>query len=73
MRIAIFSETYLPDVNGVATHIKTLKDGLEALGHEVLIVKADAKLQEEIILKKDVMHCPAITAKNFIIIVFPFR
>ena len=63
MRIAIFSETYLPDVNGVATHIKTLKDGLEALGHEVLIVKADATSRKNFI-EKDVMHCPAITAKR---------
>lgn len=63
MRIAIFSETYLPDVNGVATHIKTLKDGLEALGHEVLVVKADAGSRKNYI-EKDVMHCPAVTAKK---------
>lgn len=63
MRIAIFSETYLPDVNGVATHIKTLKDGLEALGHEVLIVKADASSRRNYI-EKNVMHCPAIRAKK---------
>lgn len=63
MRVAIFSETYLPDVNGVATHIKTLKDGLEALGHEVLIVKADADSRKNYI-EKDVMHCPAVTAKK---------
>ena len=43
MRIAIFTETYLPQINGVVTHIKILKEGLEALGHTVLIVTADAK------------------------------
>lgn len=63
MKVAIFTETYLPDVNGVATHIKTLKDGLEALGHEVLIVKADSASRRNYI-EKDVMHCPAITAKK---------
>lgn len=63
MRIAIFSETYLPDVNGVATHIKTLKDGLEAMGHSVLIVKADASSRRNYI-EKDVMHCPAVVAKK---------
>ena len=63
MKIAIFTETYLPDVNGVATHIKTLKDGLEALGHKVLIVKADASSRKNYI-ESDVMHCPAITAKR---------
>lgn len=63
MRIAIFSETYLPDVNGVATHIKTVKDGLESLGHDVLIVKADAQSRKNYI-EKSVMHCPAVTAKR---------
>lgn len=37
MRIALFTETYLPHVNGIVTHVKSLKDGLERLGHEVLI------------------------------------
>lgn len=63
MRIAIFTETYLPDVNGVATHIKTLKDGLEAIGHTVLIVKSDASSRRNYI-DKGVMHCPAITSKK---------
>ena len=34
MRIALFCETYLPMINGVVTHIKLLKDGLEQLGHQ---------------------------------------
>ena len=38
MRIALFTETYLPSINGVVTHVKTLKEGLEALGHTVLAV-----------------------------------
>ena len=42
MRIALFTETYLPYINGVVTHVKILKEGLEKLGHEVLIVTADA-------------------------------
>lgn len=29
MRIAIFTETYLPQINGVVTHIKILKEGLD--------------------------------------------
>ena len=42
MRIALFTETYLPQINGVVTHVKTLKDGLERLGHEVMVVTADS-------------------------------
>ena len=54
MRIAIFTETYLPQINGVVTHIKILKEGLEALGHTVLIVTADSK-PANIILR--IMFC----------------
>ena len=38
MRIAIFSDTYTPDINGVATSTKILKDELINHGHEVLVV-----------------------------------
>ncbi len=41
MKLALFSETYLPRINGVATHGKTLKEGLETPGHRVLVVTAD--------------------------------
>ena len=58
MRIAIFTETYLPQINGVVTHIKILKEGLEALGHTVLIVTADAKAHRHYI-EDGVLHCPA--------------
>lgn len=37
MRIGLFTDTYFPQVSGVATSIKTLKDELEYLGHEVII------------------------------------
>lgn len=57
MRIAIFTETYLPQINGVVTHIKILKEGLEALGHTVLIVTADAKAHRHYI-EDGVLHWP---------------
>ena len=37
MRIGLFTDTYFPQVSGVATSIKTLKDELVALGHDVFI------------------------------------
>lgn len=37
MRIAIFTNTYWPTVNGVAVSIGNLRAGLETLGHEVYI------------------------------------
>ena len=38
MRIGIFTDTYLPDVNGVVTSVVTLKKALEKHGHEVFVV-----------------------------------
>lgn len=37
MRIGLFTDTYFPQVSGVATSIRTLKEELEALGQEVYI------------------------------------
>ncbi len=37
MRIAIFTNTYWPTVNGVAISVANLKRGLEAAGHEVWV------------------------------------
>ena len=59
MRIAIFTEAYLPRINGVVTHIKLLKEGLEARGHDVLIVTADGDAKEYY-LENGVLHCPGI-------------
>ncbi len=41
MKIGIFSDTYPPAINGVATSIITLQKALEQQGHEVLIVTAN--------------------------------
>jgi len=37
MKIGIFSDTYLPQINGVTVSIVTLKAQLETMGHEVFI------------------------------------
>ena len=38
MRIGIFSDTYTPDINGVAISVHTLKTSLEEAGHEVFVI-----------------------------------
>ncbi len=38
VRIGIFTDTYLPDINGVVTSVLTLKKALEKNGHEVFVV-----------------------------------
>ncbi len=63
MKIALFSETYLPQINGVATHVKTLKEGLETLGHRVLVVTADPGVTEHR-LEDGVLRCPATELKE---------
>lgn len=37
MRVAIFTESYEPIVNGVSVSVATLRDGLRARGHEVFV------------------------------------
>jgi 1,2-diacylglycerol 3-alpha-glucosyltransferase len=58
MKIALFTETYLPTINGVVTHVKMLKEGLTAMGHQVLIVTAvpGKKSPPD---TPDVMYCSA--------------
>lgn len=63
MRIAIFAETYFPFISGVVTHIQTLKEGLEARGHEVMIVTLSPKAVCHYI-KDNILYCPAIPLKK---------
>lgn len=47
MNIGLFTDTYFPQVSGVATSIKTLKEALEAQGHEVYIfTSTDPKISK---------------------------
>lgn len=59
MRVALFTEVYLPAVNGVVTHVKTLKEGLELLGHKAIIVTADSNVKKTQ-ASEDILYCPAI-------------
>lgn len=48
MNIAIFTDTYFPQVSGVATSIQTLKETFEENGHQVYIfTTSDPKAEEE--------------------------
>ena len=47
MRIGIFTDTYFPQVSGVATSIRVLKKDLERQGHKVIIfTTTDPKVTE---------------------------
>lgn len=59
MKIALFSDTYAPEINGVAIHVAALKEGLESLGHEVLVVTTNTK-GKDTFQEHGVLHCPSI-------------
>ncbi len=63
MRIALFSDTYLPEINGVAIHVAALKDGLESLGHEVLVVTTTPR-DKTTFESNNVLHCPSVQLKK---------
>ena len=63
MKIALFSDTYAPEINGVAIHVAALKEGLESLGHEVLVITTDPK-DNDTFQEHGVLHCPSIKLKR---------
>ncbi|MCL2089142.1 MAG: glycosyltransferase [Oscillospiraceae bacterium] len=63
MRIAIFSETYVPYLNGVVTHVKVLNDGLKKAGHQTLVVCADSAIKKHK-QEEGVLYCPGFNFKK---------
>lgn len=63
MKIALFTETYIPSINGVVTHVQALKSGLEKLGHEVLVVCALPDSKHHYI-QDGILYCPSISFKK---------
>jgi glycosyltransferase involved in cell wall biosynthesis len=46
MRIALFTETFLPKVDGIVTRLRHTVDHLQRMGHQVLVVCPDGGLTE---------------------------
>lgn len=63
MRVALFTEAYEPYINGVVTHVRALKTGLEQLGHDVLVVCANPNIRRYS-LKDGVLNCPGVRFKK---------
>lgn len=64
MKIAIFTETYPPYINGVATQSYMLKKMYEELGHEVLVVTVGSERQQKTKLVDGVVYVPGILLKK---------
>lgn len=60
MKIAMFTNTYLPHIGGVAKSVKTLEDACRAHGHEVRVIAPELSGSEE---SPDVLRVPSI--QNF--------
>ena len=50
-------------MNGVTTHVKTLKDGLTSLGHDVLVITCSPNAKKHHI-EDGVLYCPAKSIKS---------
>lgn len=46
MKIALFTETFLPKVDGIVTRLSHTVDHLQRMGHQVLVVSPDGGLKE---------------------------
>ncbi|MEI5993324.1 glycosyltransferase family 4 protein [Candidatus Enterococcus mansonii] len=63
MKFGFFTDTYFPQVSGVATSIKTLKEELEQKGHQVYIfTTTDPNAQE---FEEDVIRMPSVPFVSF--------
>ncbi len=72
MKIAMFSETYIPVINGVVSSTANFKKALEKRGHEVFIFtsknkNADSKQDA----RENIFRCPGIHVKSGYNISFP--
>lgn len=63
MRIGFFTDTYFPQVSGVATSIRTLKNELEKQGHEVYIFTTTDPDADE--FEKDIVRMPSVPFVSF--------
>lgn len=64
MTIGIFTDTYPPDINGVATASQTLARELEALGNEVYVVTTNLASKREVEVDGHIIRIPGIVLKN---------
>ena len=63
MKILIFTEVLAPYVCGVSSYVQVLKQGLEKLSHNVVIVTSSLHKQDAT-LKNGIIYCPARRSGN---------
>jgi Glycosyltransferase len=62
MKIAIFSDTYIPDINGVATSTRILRNQLVKRGHQVIVVTTELPSDSDFVDDPDelIMRVPGL-------------
>lgn len=65
MNIGIFTDTYFPQISGVATSIKTLKDDLERKGHSVYIFTTTDPHVDKDVIEPNVFRLPSVPFVSF--------
>ncbi len=65
MRIAFFTDDYLPFVHGVTTSIQNYKQALEAAGHEVWIVAPQPKTKGYVDTEERIIRLPSVNSYIF--------
>lgn len=63
MRIGLFTDAYLPDINGVVSSVQTLKESLEKIGHTVYVISNHRGTSIE--MDDHVLRLPGIELKGF--------
>ncbi|MSX18994.1 MAG: hypothetical protein F2803_03615, partial [Actinobacteria bacterium] len=66
MRIAIVTEAFLPQVNGVTNSVLRLLEFCKAEGHEVLVIAPESEGAPKNYLGFKVKHVPSISMKKLI-------
>ena len=63
MRIGLFTDAYLPDINGVVSSVATLKEALEKKGHTVYVVSNHKGTN--IVMEDHVLRLGGLELKKF--------
>ena len=63
VKIAIFSEIYLPYLSGISSFISVLRKSLISLGHEVLVITSSTNVSSTT-FEDGILRCPAKSANN---------
>ncbi len=63
MRVGLFTDAYLPDINGVVSSVATLKKALEDLGHTVFVISNHKGTK--ISFEDHILRLPGLEVKKF--------